>query len=154
MDANDHYNQEILPAFNQTVYTVMSQNYSSDGLFPSTWGNMDIAALRYLYGNKTVNVGNTKIVLSDSQASSQTSVIDDGGVDTLDASASKVGVSIDLQPGHLSSYGVTTSGIPAVNNLSIAVGTIIESLIGSNFDDYLLGNEADNTITGNYGNGG
>ena len=152
VDANDHYNQEILPAFNQTVYTVMSQNYSSDGLFPSTWGNMDIAALRYLYGNKTVNVGNTKIVLSDSQASSQTSVIDDGGVDTLDASASKVGVSIDLQPGHLSSYGVTTSGIPAVNNLSIAVGTIIESLIGSNFDDYLLGNEADNTITGNYGN--
>ena len=152
VDTNDHYTQEILPAFNQTVYSVMSQNYSSDGLFPSTWGNMDIAALRYLYGSKGVNTGNTSFVLGDVQASSQTSIIDDGGLDSLDASASKVGVSIDLQAGHLSSYGVTTSGTPAVNNMSIAVGTVIENLIGSNLDDYLLGNDADNNITGNYGN--
>ncbi len=152
VDTNDHYTQEILPAYNQTVYTVMSQNFSSDGLFSSTWGNMDISALRYLYGTKALNGGNSTLVLSDSQAKSQFSLIDDGGVDTLDASGSKVGVSIDLQPGHLSSFGVTASGIPAVNNLSIAVGTVIENVIGSNGDDYLLGNDADNRITGNYGN--
>lgn len=152
IDANDRYAQEILPAYNQTNYSVMSQKASSDGLFPSTWGNMDIAALRYLYGNKTANVGNTTIKLSDIHARSQTSLVDDEGIDTLDASASKVGVSIDLLPGHLSSFGVTASGIPAVNNLSIAVGTVIENAIGSNGDDYLLGNDADNRLNGNYGN--
>ncbi|MBC3881384.1 DUF4214 domain-containing protein [Undibacterium sp. LX40W] len=152
VDASDHYVQEILPAYNQTTYTVMSQNFSSDGLFPSTWGNMDISALRYLYGNKALNIGNSTLVLSDAQARSQSSLVDDGGVDTLDASGSKVGVSIDLQPGHLSSFGVTANGIPAVNNLSLAIGTVIENVIGSNGDDYLLGNDADNRITGNYGN--
>ena len=151
IDANDRYAQEILPAYNQTNYSVMSQKASSDGLFPSTWGNMDIAALRYLYGNKTANVGNTTIKLSDIHARSQTSLVDDEGIDTLDASASKVGVSIDLLPGHLSSFGVTASGIPAINNLSIAVGTVIENAIGSNGDDYLLGNDADNRLNGNYG---
>lgn len=152
IDASDHYALEILPAYNQTTYTVMSQNYSSDGLFPSSWGNMDIAALRYLYGSKPSNTGNNNIVLSEVQARSQTSIVDDGGIDTLDASDSKVGTSIDLQPGHLSSFGVTANGIPAVNNLAIAVGTVIENVIGSNGDDYLLGNDADNRITGNYGN--
>ncbi|WMW79928.1 DUF4214 domain-containing protein [Undibacterium cyanobacteriorum] len=152
IDANDHYAQEILPAFNQTAYTVMSQNYSSDGLFPSTWGTMDLAALRYLYGSRSVNVGNTTISLGDGQSNSQTSIVDDGGVDLLDASASKVGVSIDLQPGHLSSFGVTANGIPAVNNLSIAVGTVIEDLKGSALDDYLLGNDVNNKITGGDGN--
>lgn len=151
-DPSDHYDQQILSSYDLTTYTVMSQTASTDGLFPSNWGAIDIAALRYLYGAKSVNAGNSVHVLSSVQASSETSIIDDSGIDTIDAYQARVGVSIDLTPGHLSSFGVTANGIPAVNNLSIASTSLIENVIGSDFDDYLLGNELSNQLTGGKGN--
>jgi Ca2+-binding RTX toxin-like protein len=142
----------MLTSYDKTSYTVMSQTPSTDGLFPSTWGAMDIAALRYLYGTKAVNVGNTTHVLNNTHATSETSIIDDAGIDTIDAHLAMVGASLDMTPGNLSSFGVTANGIPAVNNISIAKNTWIENAIGSDFDDFLLGNALNNQLTGGKGN--
>ncbi|WP_395005630.1 DUF4214 domain-containing protein, partial [Undibacterium sp.] len=152
IDPQDRYEQEMLLSYDLTSYTVMSQTPSTDGLFPSTWGAMDISALRYLYGTKAVNVGNNLHVLNDTYATSETSIIDDGGIDTIDAHLAMIGASIDLTPGNLSSFGVTANGIPAVNNISIAKNTWIENAIGSYFDDFLLGNALNNQLTGGKGN--
>jgi serralysin len=152
IDPSDQYAQQILSSYDLTSYTVMSQTLSADGLFPSTWGALDVAAMRYLYGTKIVNSGNSVHALNNSLGGYQSSIIDDDGVDTIDTRQATVGVSLDLVPGHLSSFGVTTNGTPAINNISIADNTFIENVIGSNFDDYLMGNELGNQITGGKGN--
>lgn len=135
-----------------TSLTVMSQTASADGLFPSTWGALDITALRYLYGSKAVNGGDTVHALGARQFQSQTSIADDGGADTIDATLSRAGVAIDLTPGHTSSVGVTAAGLAAVDNLAIAPGSWIERAIGSDFDDVIVGNALANVLTGGKGN--
>ena len=137
VDPGDHYTQQFKSDYDLTSLTVMSQTASPDGLFPSTWGALDIAALRYLYGSKSVNVGNDTYKLSGNQFLSETSIVDDGGIDTIDASLARAGTALDLTPGHLSSVGVTTTGGGATNNLSIALGSLIENAIGSDFDDVI-----------------
>lgn len=152
VDPNDHYAQQFIAEYDLTSLSVMSQNVSSDGLFPSTFGALDIAALRYLYGSKSVHASNDTYQFNGVQFLSETTLIDDGGTDTLDASLSKIGVSLDLTPGHLSSVGVTANGILATNNLALALGSNIENAIGTAFDDVLLGNDLANQLTGGNGN--
>ena len=151
-DSQDHYAQQFTASYDLTSYTVMSQHVSGDGLFPASFGNLDIAALRYLYGTQNTNVGNDVYKLSGLQFLSETSLVDDGGVDTIDSSSSLVGIALDLTPGHLSSVGTTANGTLAVNNLSLGVNTWIENAIGSNYDDVLIGNELANQLTGGKGN--
>ncbi|MBY0574357.1 MAG: M10 family metallopeptidase C-terminal domain-containing protein, partial [Undibacterium sp.] len=152
VDASDHYAQQFMPQFDLTSLTVMSQTASADGLFPSTLGALDIAALRYLYGTKSVNTGNNTYQLGGLQFLSETTLIDDGGIDTIESSSSAVGIALDLNPAHLSSVGVTANGTLATNNLGLGVGTWIENAIGSNYDDVLVGNELANQLTGGKGN--
>ena len=64
----------------------------------------------------------------------------------------KAGVALDLTPGHLSSVGVTATGVSAVNNLSLGLGSSIENAIGSDFDDVILGNDLANVLSGGKGN--
>ncbi|MCD2514793.1 DUF4214 domain-containing protein [Massilia sp. G4R7] len=135
-----------------TSYSVMAHGATADGLFPATWGALDIAALRYLYGSRNTGAGDTTYVLDAARYAAQTSIVDDGGVDTIDASGSAIGVSIDLNPGSLSSVGATPAGAVALGNLGIAPGTWIESAIGSASDDVLVGNRLDNTLRGGLGN--
>ncbi|MEW6763188.1 MAG: DUF4214 domain-containing protein [Pseudomonadota bacterium] len=135
-----------------TSYSVMAHGATPDGLFPSTWGALDITALRYLYGTRNVGAGDTVYTLDAARYGAQTSIADDSGNDTIDASSSAIGVSIDLTPGSLSSVGATPGGAVALGNLGIAPNTWIESAVGSASDDVLVGNRLDNSLRGGLGN--
>jgi hypothetical protein len=152
IDLGDVWSQQLREVDDKTNWTVMSATSSSDGLFRADWGVLDIAALQYLYGARILNVGNTTYEVGGMDSRAQRSLIDDGGIDTVDASLAQRGVSIDLVPGHLSSIGVTGAGLSSTENLGIALGTLIENAVGSDYDDVMVGNALPNTLTGRAGN--
>lgn len=152
VDAGDAWSAQWSAQDDVTSYSVMAHGASSDGLFPSTWGALDISALRFLYGTRNVGAGDTVYQLDAARYGAQTSIVDDGGTDTIDASSSTIGVSIDLNPGSRSSVGATPAGGVALDNLGIAPNSWIESAIGSASDDVLVGNRLDNSLRGGLGN--
>ena len=151
-DPGESWPMQLRPQDDRTSLSVMSSQSSADGLYRADWGLLDVIALRYLYGARTANTGNTTYVLGERESAAQVTLIDDGGSDTIDASALASGVSLDLIPGHLGSAGLTSAGFAGVENLGIAVGTLIEHAVGSSHDDVLLGNDLDNRLTGGLGN--
>ena len=151
-DAGDAWSTQLREADDRTALSVMSQVASSDGLFRSEWGPLDVLALRTLYGTRTIGTGDDVYPLGAVASASQTTVVDDGGNDTLDASALAAGVTLDLREGHLSSVGVSAAGFTGVDNLALPQGTRIENAIGSAWDDVLLGSDAANVLTGGPGN--
>lgn len=70
-------------------------------------------------------------------------LVDTGGLDVLDASATSRGVRIDLAPGAFSTIAGAT--------VRIAPDTLLETAIGGAGDDVLIGNEAGNTLWGGTG---
>lgn len=78
-------------------------------------------------------------------------IYDTDGVDTLDLSGDVIapangnGNVVSLYEGSYSS----THGL--VNNIGIAYGTVLENVVGSNFNDTVIGNYAANVIDGQYG---
>ncbi len=117
----------------------------TSGLWPTWFGSFDLQALRALYGSRAFNVGNDVYIVSDSSA--PLTLVDDGGTDTLDVSTVGMSVNIDLHAGKTSSAGVSADGSIKRNNLTIAMGTSIENVVGSSFDDVIIGNSASNTFT-------
>ncbi len=152
VDVGDNWAMQLRPVDDVMAQTVMSQTPSADGLWPRDWGSLDLLALRALYGTRALNSDDTTYRLGSVQANAQTTLLDDGGRDTLDASASACGVSIDLIPGHLSSFGMSTAGLAGSKNLGISGGSWIEDAIGTAYDDVLIGNDLDNRLTGGRGN--
>ena len=152
LDAGDAWATQMRVVDDRTALTVMSETASSDGLFRADWGALDVLALRYLYGSRSVNTGNTIYTLGSAQASAQTLIVDDGGSDTIDASAYASGVNLNLVPGSLSSVGLTPNAVAGVENLQTPATTLIENAIGSPYDDVITGNDADNRLTGGPGN--
>ena len=118
--------------------------------WPTWFGSFDLQALRYLYGSKAYASGNDTYNLKDN--ASNLTLIDDGGIDTLDASAVSVPASIDLRGGKTSSIGMDTDGTSKFNNVSIAVGTLIENVVGTPYDDVIIGNMQNNVINFTGGN--
>ena len=151
-DPGENWPVQLRGLDDRTSLTVMSQAPSPDGLFRADWGPLDVLALRHLYGSKAHNAGDTRHVLSNRESGAQTTIVDDGGNDTIDASAMTVGVAIDLTPGKLANVGLSSAGFAGVENLAITFGTWIENVIGSAFDDVLTGNSLDNRIQGGDGN--
>ncbi|MFC7378182.1 M10 family metallopeptidase C-terminal domain-containing protein, partial [Brevundimonas sp. GCM10030266] len=117
----------------------------------------DIAAAQRLYGaNTTTRTGDTVYGFnsnaglpwfSATSASSRMvfAVWDAGGVDTFDFSGYSMAQVIDLRQGAFSNVG------GMVGNVSIAVGAVIENVIGGTGADQIRGNSADNIIRGNGG---
>lgn len=121
-------------------YSVMAYDWSP--YFSSSYMVYDIAALQKIYGaNMTYNTGNDVYQTNTSLAYT---IWDAGGVDTLDASAQKASVTLDLREGEYSSVGM-------VRNIGIAFGAIIENATGGNGDDTLIGNDTDNILIGGAG---
>ena len=118
----------------------------------------DIAAAQRLYGaNMTTRTGNTTYGFNSnagqpwfSATSATTALIfavwDAGGTDTFDFSGFTVAQTIDLRQGAFSSVG----GL--VGNVAVAMGVVIENVIGGVAADTIRGNSAANLITGNGGN--
>jgi Ca2+-binding RTX toxin-like protein len=151
-EPDDHYDKQLRPADDSMALSVMSLAASHDGLFPATWSAYDIHALRYLYGTRSTHAGDDIYRLDAARFSAETALVDDGGNDTIDASAAMAGAAIDLTPGHLSSAGVTPGGVVALDNLSLGLDSWIENAIGSDYDDVLTGNLRDNLLAGGKGN--
>ena len=83
-------------------------------------------------------------------------IYDTGGTDTLDFSSYSANQVISLVEGSFSSIGdnIITDDPedPLINNITIAVGTVIENAIGGSGDDSFIGNDSDNVFIGNGGN--
>ncbi|MBC7604813.1 MAG: matrixin family metalloprotease, partial [Ramlibacter sp.] len=152
VDAGDAWSVQWREADDVSSLTVMTSTESPDGLFRADWGPLDVAALRYLYGTKAIHTSNDTYIVGGVDAQGERTIVDDSGIDTLDASSSLVGVVLDLTPGHRSSVGLSAQAQVAVDNLGIALGSWIESAVGSSQDDVLIGNSGNNMLTGGLGN--
>ena len=152
VDSGDAWSTQLREQDDRIALSVMSQSTASDGLFRADWGPLDVLALRHLYGSRSLASGDSVYTLGSAQSAALTTVVDDGGTDTLDASQLLSGVSLDLVPGHLGSAGITPAGFNGVDNLALSAGSWIEHAIGTAFDDVLLGNSGANRLTGGLGN--
>jgi hypothetical protein len=137
----------LLNAFSSVNNTVMLDvsATTNGGAWPTWFGSFDLQALRYLYGTRAYASGNDTYTVSDS--STNMTIVDDGGNDTLDATSVSVSVTIDLRGGKTSSIGMDTDGTSKFNNIAIASGSLIENITGSPYDDVIIGNAQNNQIT-------
>ncbi len=137
----------LLNAFSSVSNTVMLDVSSNTvgGSWPSWFGSLDLQALRTLYGAKSYANGNDTYAVTD--ASGGLTIVDDAGIDSIDASSSGLSASIDLRPGKFSSIGMDSDGTAKFNNVSIASGSLIENVIGTIYDDVVIGNSQNNVIT-------
>ncbi|HYC67384.1 M10 family metallopeptidase C-terminal domain-containing protein [Brevundimonas sp.] len=151
-------------------YTVMSyfseQNTGADFRTNGAGNNRysavplldDIAAAQRLYGaNMNTRTGDTTYGFNSNagqpwfNANNSSSALifavwDAGGADTFDFSGYSVAQTIDLRQGAFSSVG------SLVGNVAIAIGVVIENVIGGSGVDTIRGNSAANRITGHGGN--
>lgn len=137
---------------NDSRYTLMSNNDVMNGIVREDFGMHDISALRYLYGSRNVQSGDNQYQFSDSFGSSQLLIVDDGGNNSIDASTVSAGARIDLRAGFASSIGRDAEDHAVLDNLTLALGTKINTATGTEFDDVLIGNEFDNLFAGLAGN--
>ncbi|WP_199332561.1 Calx-beta domain-containing protein [Anabaena catenula] len=168
------YNQDNLDN------TVMS--YNLPGNSPATLMPYDIAALRYIYGSKSFNSGSTSYNFTSTYAfttdgnspttwggaaNQKITLVDDGGIDTLNFSAlpsNASGYRFDMNPGGVftAQNDYNASSYNAINDTSgetlyattkgtwIALDATIENFINSSSDDDIISNSAAN-VFGGYG---
>ena len=137
----------LLNSFSSVNNTVMLDvaATAAGGSWPTWFGSFDLQALRYLYGTRSYATGNDTYSVKD--ATKNMTIVDDGGTDTLDASTVSVSVSIDLRGGKSSSIGMDVDGTSKFNNIAIAAGSLIENVVGSPYDDVIIGNAQNNLVT-------
>lgn len=144
-------------------YTTMSYfggSYTgeSPGGFASAYTPMlfDIYELQQMYGANTTTRTSDNVYGFNSNAGAQYDLAtvttipqfciwDAGGKDTLNCSLYNASQTINLIAGSFSSVD------GAVNNVSIALGTVVENAIGGGGDDNIIGNSITNTLTGGAG---
>ena len=137
----------LLNAFATTSNTVMLDVSAAtlNGSWPTWYGSFDLQALRALYGTRAYAAGNDVYAITDS--SSNLTIVDDGGVDTLDASTSSLSAYIDLRGSKVSSIGMDADGTAKFSNVAIASDSLIENVTGTAYDDVIFGNAQNNFIT-------
>ena len=129
-----------------TLFTIMSYQTHIQGLNRSNFGIYDLLALRKMYGTRDYRINDDHYRFTSHSGDYQSTLLDDGGNDTIDLSALSSGVEINLNPGAFSSIGTAPVGKRAIDNLSIALGTLIESVVGTNYSDQIEGNALSNRI--------
>jgi len=113
--------------------------------WPTWFGGLDLQALRTLYGSKPIATGNDAYVVTN--ATSAMTILDEGGVDTLDFSQVTLSVLADLREGKFSSAGVEADGTSKYKNIMVSNGSLIEHVTGTLYDDVVFGNSQNNVIT-------
>jgi hypothetical protein len=150
---NDSWATTIMSYFDQTENPYFaSQGFTRQ--FVTSPLVADILAVTSLYGAATATrTGNTTYGYNNNSGRAiygpdglTYTIIDHGGIDTLDYSIFGSSQRIDLNAEAFSNIG------GRVGNVSIARGTIIENAIGGQTDDILIGNGANNELTGGLGN--
>lgn len=130
----------------------------SGNILPTTPMPDDIAAMRHLYGaNPNAARGSDTYRFSPGQIVFET-LVDLGGVDTLDWSARSDAIDLDLRPGFRSDLGrdyVATGPDDASwrtgQTFALATGTWIERALGGAGDDRIRGNALANDLRGRDG---
>ncbi|MET1411233.1 Ig-like domain-containing protein [Roseibium sp. HPY-6] len=167
--ANDSWQASMMSYFSQSENT----NVDASGALLQTPMSVDWMALDAIYGSQGYGVSNAftenttwgfnTTVTSDvsdiwAQWSSYanktaSTIVDSGGIDTLDLSGYGNNSVINLAPSDSQSSGPSASSIGGrTGNLTIAEGTIIENAIGGSGSETFYGNSANNILTGNGGN--
>ena len=142
------------PQLNESEDKVKWTQMSKVDILPSEYyikfNPLDIAALQYLYGPSPASrAGNDTYTFDTANANF---IWDGAGTDTIDASGVEEKVTIYLEPGYWGFKGeAKAETITSNGQITVNFGTKIENLIGSNFDDHLVGNELNNLITGRVG---
>lgn len=112
----------------------------------------DIYALQLRFGVNTSTSGNSVYTSSSLQLDQWMQVLwDSGGIDTLDMSDQTRTQRINLGAATFSNLGPIAGNSPSANNLSIAIGAVIENATGGSGNDTIFGNSADNILVGNGG---
>ena len=157
---------------NSAPWTVMTYNVHDNdvGLTPSSedtsgfftgLGAFDIAATQYLYGaNTNFNTGDNVYDLNENDLNGWKCIWDNGGKDTISATASNQSVNIDIRNASLKNSAGGGGFVSQVGSESLGFtiafnstgNCIIEDAIGSNFNDIITGNQKANTLTGGSGN--
>ena len=171
---NDSWHTSMMSYFSQSANTTIN----ASSIYLQTPMSVDWLALEDMYGGMTAGgktfgiqnafAGDTTYGFNTNITSAQSDIwaqyssyghqtsstlIDAGGIDTLDVSGWNNNTLINLtvtQP---------TDTLPAASNiggrtanLSIAAGTVIENAVGGGGSEEFRGNDADNTFWGNGGN--
>ena len=111
---------------------------------------LDIAALQYLYGpSKSVRTGNDTYKLVENDVNF---IWDAIGDDTIDGQLLTKGLTLDLNPGTWGHIGAKATFITAPGQVTVNYGSTIENVLGTNFDDVISGNAANNVLKGFGGN--
>jgi len=131
------------------IWTVMSYE-KTKAQYQIQFSPLDISALQYLYGpSNTARVGNDTYKISSTEPNF---VWDGAGLDAIDAGALTQAATIYLTPGYQGFLGTTKAEkITTAGQITVNFGSVIENLIGSNYDDRLYGNEIGNKIEGGTG---
>lgn len=164
---NDSYQATIMSYFS----LVSNTNVDGSDYLPITPMIADVAAIWQLYGTPTdVNSGNTiwgansnvggllgtmMGILFDGDADTDNiynndliglTIVDTGGIDTVDLSTITVSQTIDMNPGGISDI----AGYDG--NVVVGLDTDLENLIGGTASDTVYGNSLGNSIDGGAGN--
>ena len=132
-----------------TTWTVMSYT-DSPAQYYLQYSPLDIATLHYLYGPSTTSRTGNDIYKITQSASNF--IWDGGGSDTIDISGISQGSTVYLTPGYWGFIGNTkATNITTSGQITVNFGSVIENLIGSNYDDLLYGNEIGNKFEGGAG---
>lgn len=152
--ANDSWQATVMSYFSQSENTLVDASHA----YVLTPQVADIMAIRELYGatgglrtgRTTYGEGSTAgdyyDLLEENWKTMSFTIVDDGGVDTIDFSTTARDQEVDLNPGAYSSVGNRTG------NMGIAIGTLIENFRSGSGDDDILGNRAANRLEGGGGN--
>ncbi|MGV6847951.1 MAG: M10 family metallopeptidase C-terminal domain-containing protein [Marinibacterium sp.] len=169
----DSWQASMMSYFSQTENTAITADFA----YLQTPMSVDWIALQDIYGSQsfggttfgtqnaftgdTVYGFNTNITSAVSDIWAQfatyadvtaSTIIDAGGIDTLDVSGYGADQLINLAVTSQNDYAPSTSNIGGlVGNLTLADGTVIENAVGGSGNDTFFGNGADNTLTGNAG---
>lgn len=153
---NDSVATTVMSYFSQTENTYFAQQGFS---FAETTSPMlaDVVAIANLYGfSSSTRLGDTTYgfnstsnrAIHDSTQFPATAytIVDSGGIDTLDYSGFFADQLIDLNPETFMNIGGLTG------NVSIGRGTVIENALGGSGADVIIGNEFTNNLWGYAGN--
>ncbi len=152
--ANDSWQSSIMSYFSQSENTHINASF----VYAVTPQVADVIAIRNLYGtsgntrtgNTTygdgANSGDLMQQISSMNSYISYTIVDDGGVDTLNFASDGGSQIIDLREEGISSVRGYTG------NLIIARGTVVENATGGSGADTLIGNDADNSLNGGDGN--
>jgi hypothetical protein len=155
--ANDGWPTTVMSYFDQQDNTYFANQGFSFGYLSSPMV-ADIRAMATLYGLSTTtrtgdttygfgnNSGRAIYTASVGAVLTGYTVVDSGGIDTLNYSGFASNQWLDLNSEAFSNVG------GGIGNVSIGFGTVIENAIGGSGDDFLFGNVADNMLTGGSGN--